>query len=79
MDQFQKKKKPNPQGKYALTKFQGEKIIKKYSKKYSYRYAVLRYFNVVGASKSGKIGEIKTLIGKKKLKIRKINKLLIFR
>ena len=54
------KKKPNPQGKYASTKFQGEKIIKKYSKKYSYRYAVLRYFNVVGASKSGKIGEIET-------------------
>ena len=52
------KKKPNPQGKYALTKFQGEKIIKKYSKKYSYRYAILRYFNVAGASKSGKIGEI---------------------
>ena len=51
-------KKPNPQGYYAFTKFKGEEIIKKYSKKYNYRYAILRYFNVAGASKSGKIGEI---------------------
>jgi len=27
-------KKPNPQGYYALTKFKGEKIIKKFSKRY---------------------------------------------
>ena len=52
------KRKPNPQGKYASTKFDGEKIIKKYSKKYNYKYVILRYFNVVGASNSGKIGEI---------------------
>ena len=52
------KRKPNPQGKYASTKFDGEKIIKKYSKKYNYKYVILRYFNVVGASESGKIGEI---------------------
>ena len=51
-------KKPNPQGYYAFTKFKGEEIIKKYSKKYNYRYAILRYFNVAGASKTGKIGEI---------------------
>ena len=54
------KRKPNPQGKYASSKFKGEKIIKKYSKKYNYKYAILRYFNVVGASDSGKIGEIET-------------------
>ncbi len=52
------RKKPNPQCHYAFTKYKGEEIIKKYSKKYNYKYGILRYFNVVGASKSGKIGEI---------------------
>jgi len=51
-------KKPNPMGYYAYTKFQGENIIKKYSSKFKYKYAILRYFNVAGASPSGKIGQI---------------------
>ena len=51
-------KKPNPQGYYALTKYNAEEIIKKFSKKYNYEYGILRYFNVAGASPSGKIGEI---------------------
>ena len=51
-------KKPNPQGYYALTKYKAEEIIKKFSKKYNYEYGILRYFNVAGASLSGKIGEI---------------------
>ena len=51
-------KKPNPMGYYAYTKFQGEKIIKKYSSKFKYKYGILRYFNVAGASPSGKIGQI---------------------
>ena len=53
-----KKKKPNPQGYYAYTKYEGEKIIKKYSKKFKYKYAILRYFNVAGASPSKKIGQV---------------------
>jgi UDP-glucose 4-epimerase len=57
------KKKPNPQGYYAYTKYKGEEIIKKFSKKYNYHYAILRYFNVAGASSSGKIGEINTSHG----------------
>jgi len=57
------KKKPNPQGYYALTKYKAEEIIKKFSKKYNYRYGILRYFNVAGASPSGKIGEIETSHG----------------
>ena len=57
------KKNPNPQGYYAYTKYKGEEIIKKFSKKYNYHYAVLRYFNVAGASSSGKIGEINTSHG----------------
>ena len=51
-------KKPNPQGYYAYTKFKGEELIKKYSKINNYKYAILRYFNVAGASPSGKVGQI---------------------
>ena len=57
------KTKPNPQGYYAYTKFKGEEIIKKYAKKYNYQYGILRYFNVAGASSSGKVGEINTSHG----------------
>ena len=57
------KKKPSPQGFYAYTKYKGEQIIKKYAKKYNYRYAILRYFNVAGASNSNKIGEIQRSYG----------------
>ena len=52
------KSKLKPKSYYAYTKFKGEEIIKKYSKKFNYKYGILRYFNVAGASKSGKIGEI---------------------
>ena len=48
----------NPQGYYAYTKLKSEKIIIEYSKKLNYNYHILRYFNVAGASKSGKIGQI---------------------
>jgi len=57
------KKVPKPQGHYAYTKFKSEQIIKKYSKKFKYKYAILRYFNVAGASSSGKIGEIQRSYG----------------
>ena len=52
------RKKPNPQGYYAYTKYKGEELIKKLSLKYKIKYGILRYFNVAGASSSGKIGEI---------------------
>jgi UDP-glucose 4-epimerase len=51
-------KKPNPRRYYAFTKFKGEELIKQYAKKNKFRYAILRYFNVAGASRSRKIGEI---------------------
>jgi UDP-glucose 4-epimerase len=41
---------------YALTKLKCELLIKKYSKIYNFNYAILRYFNVAGASPTGKIG-----------------------
>lgn len=56
-------KKINPQGYYAYTKYKGEELIKKYSKKNKFRYGILRYFNVAGASPSGLIGEIETSHG----------------
>ena len=49
---------PNPQGYYGYTKYKGEELIKKLSLKYKFKYGILRYFNVAGASESGKIGEI---------------------
>jgi UDP-glucose 4-epimerase len=52
------KAKPKPRGYYAYTKFKGEELIKQYSTKYKFKYAILRYFNVAGASHSGKIGQI---------------------
>ena len=35
---WRRNKKPNPKGYYAYTKYEGEKIIKKFSKKYNYKY-----------------------------------------
>ena len=57
------KKRLNPQGYYAFTKYKAEEIIKKFSNLYQYKYGILRYFNVAGASPSGKIGEIETSHG----------------
>ena len=56
-------KKPNPGGYYGYTKFKGEELLKKFEKKYNYNFGILRYFNVAGASPSGKIGEIETSHG----------------
>ena len=56
-------KKTNPEGYYALTKLKGEELIKHYSKKFNYNFGILRYFNVAGASPSGKIGEIESSYG----------------
>ena len=56
-------KRANPKGYYARTKYEGEKIIIKYAKKFNYRYAILRYFNIAGASSSNKIGEINSSHG----------------
>ncbi len=50
--------KPNPKSYYAYTKLMSENLIKNYSRGYKFKYMILRYFNVAGASNSGKIGEI---------------------
>ncbi len=52
------KRRLKPRGYYAFTKYMGEKIVIKYSNKYKLNFSILRYFNVAGASRSGKCGEI---------------------
>jgi len=51
--------KPKPINLYGKTKFLGEKMIKNFCMKKKLRYFILRYFNVIGASKTGKIGPLK--------------------
>lgn len=57
------KNTPKPKSYYAFTKYKSEEIIKKYGKKFNFKYGILRYFNVAGASPSGKIGEIEKSYG----------------
>ena len=47
-----------PKSVYGKTKLLGEKLIKANLKNSKTNYAILRYFNVAGASDSGKIGQI---------------------
>ena len=52
------KSKIQPKSVYGKTKIKAEKIIVSNCKKLKINYAILRYFNVCGASLSGKIGLI---------------------
>jgi UDP-glucose 4-epimerase len=49
--------KKNPLSIYAKTKLEGEQIIKKIFFRTITKYAILRYYNVVGANLKDKIGE----------------------
>ena len=50
--------KVKPKSIYGKTKLAAEKLIKNNINKKKMNYAILRYFNVAGASESGKIGQI---------------------
>ena len=52
------KTKTNPTSVYGNTKLKCEELIKIFCKKNRLNYGILRYFNVAGASASGKIGQI---------------------
>ena len=52
------KTKLAPSSVYGKTKLTCEKLIKVFCKKNRLNYGILRYFNVAGASTSGKIGQI---------------------
>ena len=59
-----KKKKVNendecfPNSYYGLTKLQCEHLIKIYAKKYKFKYAILRYFNVIGCDYKLRTGQL---------------------
>ena len=50
--------KKNPKGVYGFTKLKCEQMVKKNFVGKNKNYGILRYFNVVGASPSKKIGQI---------------------
>ena len=52
------KTKLSPSSVYGSSKLQCEKLIKVFCKKNKLNYGILRYFNVAGASTTGKIGQI---------------------
>ena len=58
IQQVNEKSKLKPKGIYGNSKFLAEKLIIKELYKTKIKYAILRYFNVAGASESGKIGQI---------------------
>lgn len=47
-----------PESNYGKTKLIAEQLTKSYAKKFSFKYAILRYFNVVGADPFLKTGPI---------------------
>jgi len=52
------KSKVKPKSIYGKTKLKAEKLIVNHCKKNKINYGILRYFNIVGSSSSGKIGLI---------------------
>jgi len=52
------KSKVKPKSIYGKTKLKAEKLIINHCKKNKINYGILRYFNIVGSSSSGKIGLI---------------------
>lgn len=56
---FRESHKPRPNNIYGRTKLNCELLIKNFCKKNFIKFVILRYFNVVGASKSGNIGPLK--------------------
>lgn len=47
-----------PLSNYGRTKLFAEKLIQEFSKKYKFKFAILRYFNVVGAENKNRSGPI---------------------
>ena len=58
LKQVSEKSKLKPKSVYGKTKLKAEKIIIKFCKRNNINYGILRYFNIVGSSNSGKIGLI---------------------
>jgi len=60
LDRVSERSKLKPTSVYGKTKLKGEKLIKKFCKSKKLNYGILRFFNVAGASPTGKIGQINT-------------------
>jgi UDP-glucose 4-epimerase len=58
LQKVSEKSKLRPTSVYGKTKLSGERLIKNFCKKNKINFGILRFFNVVGASLSGKIGQI---------------------
>ena len=58
LDRVSENSKLKPTSVYGKTKLIGEKLIKKFCKRNRINYGILRFFNVAGASPTGKIGQI---------------------
>ena len=58
LDKVSETSKLKPTSVYGKTKLTGEKLIKKFCKINKINYGILRFFNVAGASSTGKIGQI---------------------
>ena len=58
LDRVSERSKLKPTSVYGKTKLIGEKLIKKFCKRNRINYGILRFFNVAGASPTGKIGQI---------------------
>lgn len=49
-----------PESNYGKTKLMSEALLINYAKKFKFQYAILRYFNVIGADKFLKTGPVKS-------------------
>jgi len=58
LQKVSERSKLKPTSVYGKTKLSGERLIQKFCKKNKINFGILRFFNVVGASVSGKIGQI---------------------
>ena len=58
LDEVSEKSPLKPTSIYGKTKLEGEKLIQEFCRNRNLNYGILRFFNVAGASFSGKIGQI---------------------
>lgn len=49
-----------PENYYGLTKLQCENLIELYAKKFKFKYAILRYFNVIGCDSKLRTGQLES-------------------
>ncbi len=58
LSKVNEKSKLNPKSVYGKSKLKGERLVRLFCKKNKINFGILRFFNVVGASTTSKIGQI---------------------